>query len=227
MSPARQRNTEYQGHLYPTHCSPVPIAHLPEVTRWWLMVVAFGGLLLTALLRGLQALVMMNHSGVAWEHVHFKDVAVKVSNVEVYYRAISFYLEEHPDLLNDLLKVGAACSHTACIRLQAVTVWQPCKGGLLGSICSLTVQAAKNVLPQGAAALLAVLVSSCLWAGLQPQGILCLFRYLFSLIGLSPCCHHPPDRHARCPATKGHDGSPGQNPLQSHIISCHVLPCRY
>jgi hypothetical protein len=28
-----------------------------------------------------------------------------VSNSEVHYRAISFYLEEHPDLLNDLLKV--------------------------------------------------------------------------------------------------------------------------
>ena len=51
------------------------------------------------------ALVMMNHSPLAWEHVLFKDVAVKVSNVEVYYKAISFYLEEHPDLLNDLLKV--------------------------------------------------------------------------------------------------------------------------
>ena len=51
------------------------------------------------------ATVMMAHSPTAWEHVHFKDVAVKVSNVEVYYRAISFYLEEHPDLLNDLLKV--------------------------------------------------------------------------------------------------------------------------
>jgi len=46
----------------------------------------------------------VQHS-LAWEHVQFKDVAVKVSNVEVYYKAISFYLEEHPDLLNDLLKV--------------------------------------------------------------------------------------------------------------------------
>jgi clathrin heavy chain len=48
---------------------------------------------------------MMAHSPVAWEHVQFKDVAVKVSNVEVYYRAIIFYLEEHPDLLLDLMKV--------------------------------------------------------------------------------------------------------------------------
>ena len=45
------------------------------------------------------------HSPIAWEHVLFKDVAVKVSNLEVYYRAVSFYLQEHPDLLVDLLKV--------------------------------------------------------------------------------------------------------------------------
>jgi len=59
------------------------------------------------------AMVMMNHSPVAWEHVLFKDVAVKVSSVEVYYKAISFYLEEHPDLLNDLLKVSAFCAISA------------------------------------------------------------------------------------------------------------------
>lgn len=63
------------------------------------------------------AMVMMNHSPVAWEHVLFKDVAVKVSSVEVYYKAISFYLEEHPDLLNDLLKVLPlpACLDLACV----------------------------------------------------------------------------------------------------------------
>jgi hypothetical protein len=46
-------------------------------------------------------------SPTAWEHVQFKDVAVKVSNVEVYYKAVSFYLEQHPDLLVDLLKARA------------------------------------------------------------------------------------------------------------------------
>ena len=35
----------------------------------------------------------------------FKDVAVKVKAAETLYKGISFYLEEHPDLLNDLLKV--------------------------------------------------------------------------------------------------------------------------
>ena len=66
------------------------------------------------------AMVMMNHSPTAWEHVQFKDVAVKVSNVEVYYRAISFYLEEHPDLLNDLLKVrptGLSARPPVCAAL--------------------------------------------------------------------------------------------------------------
>lgn len=49
--------------------------------------------------------VMVTHSPIAWEHVKFKDVAVKVKSQETLYKGISFYLEEHPDLLNDLLKV--------------------------------------------------------------------------------------------------------------------------
>jgi hypothetical protein len=88
------------------------------------------------------AATMIAHSPIAWEHVQFKDVCVKVSNSEVsldwyrirssgcvwlergliqalllgvrpgvrpslqvYYRALSFYLEEHPDLLVDLMGV--------------------------------------------------------------------------------------------------------------------------
>ncbi|PSC73488.1 clathrin heavy chain [Micractinium conductrix] len=50
-------------------------------------------------------MVMITHSPLAWEHVQFKDVAVKVKAAETLYKGISFYLEEHPDLLNDLLKV--------------------------------------------------------------------------------------------------------------------------
>ena len=51
--------------------------------------------------------VMITHSPIAWEHVKFKDVAVKVKSQEALYKGISFYLEEHPDLLNDLLKASA------------------------------------------------------------------------------------------------------------------------
>jgi hypothetical protein len=36
---------------------------------------------------------MMAHSPVAWEHVTFKDVVVKVSSADQYYRAMRFYLE--------------------------------------------------------------------------------------------------------------------------------------
>lgn len=53
-------------------------------------------------------MVMVAHSPLAWEHVQFKDVAVKVKAADTLYRGISFYLEEHPDLLNDLLKVVEA-----------------------------------------------------------------------------------------------------------------------
>ena len=39
------------------------------------------------------ATVMMTHSPVAWEHVTFKDVIVKVSSADQYYKAMRFYLE--------------------------------------------------------------------------------------------------------------------------------------
>jgi clathrin heavy chain len=39
--------------------------------------------------------------------MQFKDVAVKVANVELSYKAVHFYLEEHPDLINDILNVLA------------------------------------------------------------------------------------------------------------------------
>lgn len=65
------------------------------------------------------AMVMINHSPHAWEHVQFKDVAVKVSNVEVFYKAISFYLNEHPDLLCDLLRVlEARVDHSRVVDIM-------------------------------------------------------------------------------------------------------------
>ena len=49
--------------------------------------------------------VMMAHDAAAWEHVRFKDVAVKCSTVDIFYKAIQHYFDYHPDLVNDLLKV--------------------------------------------------------------------------------------------------------------------------
>ncbi|KAK7748408.1 Clathrin heavy chain [Diatrype stigma] len=51
------------------------------------------------------ALAVMEHAQNSWEHQQFKDIVVKVANLEIYYRAINFYLEQHPSLLTDLLQV--------------------------------------------------------------------------------------------------------------------------
>mmetsp|Transcript_18521 Transcript_18521/g.52003 ORF Transcript_18521/g.52003 Transcript_18521/m.52003 type:complete len:1694 (+) Transcript_18521:108-5189(+) len=61
---------------------------------------------------------MMAHSPAAWEHVLFKDVSIKVSNVEVHYRSLGFYLDEHPDLLVDLLNVLTTRLDHARVVLQ-------------------------------------------------------------------------------------------------------------
>lgn len=49
------------------------------------------------------ALTMMSHPEDAWEHSLFKDVIVKASNLDFYYRAVEFYIKEQPLLVNDLL----------------------------------------------------------------------------------------------------------------------------
>jgi clathrin heavy chain len=51
------------------------------------------------------ALAMMERAADAWEHQAFKDAIIKVTNLEIYYRSLSFYLEEHPTLITDLLQV--------------------------------------------------------------------------------------------------------------------------
>ena len=46
---------------------------------------------------------MMNHPAVAWRENAFKDMITKVANVELFYKAISFYIKHYPMCLNDLL----------------------------------------------------------------------------------------------------------------------------
>ncbi|KAK5112979.1 hypothetical protein LTR62_003801 [Meristemomyces frigidus] len=50
------------------------------------------------------ALAMIERSADAWEHHTFKETIVKVANLEVYYRALNFYLQEQPPLITDLLQ---------------------------------------------------------------------------------------------------------------------------
>jgi len=50
-------------------------------------------------------ITMMEHSPSAWRHDLFSQNIIKVANHDLYYRAIIFYLEEEPMLLNDMLKL--------------------------------------------------------------------------------------------------------------------------
>lgn len=51
------------------------------------------------------ALAMIDKSEVAFDHSSFKEIISKVSNLEIYYKAINFYMAENPTLLVDLLSV--------------------------------------------------------------------------------------------------------------------------
>eukprot|EP00002_Diphylleia_rotans_P040222 TRINITY_DN948_c0_g2_i1.p1 TRINITY_DN948_c0_g2~~TRINITY_DN948_c0_g2_i1.p1 ORF type:complete len:1703 (-),score=450.85 TRINITY_DN948_c0_g2_i1:468-5576(-) len=63
-------------------------------------------------------LCMIEHASDSWEHIQFKEVVAKVSNIDIYYRAITFYLNENPTLINDLLKVLAArVDHTRVVTM--------------------------------------------------------------------------------------------------------------
>lgn len=62
--------------------------------------------------------VMIQHSTEAWTNDKFKDVISKVSNTEIYYRAIDFYVQEHPLLLNDLLlDLSGNLDHTRVVSI--------------------------------------------------------------------------------------------------------------
>jgi len=63
------------------------------------------------------ALAMMAHPTEAWREGHFKDIVTKVANIELYYKAVQFYLDYKPMLLNDLLLVLAPrLDHTRTVN---------------------------------------------------------------------------------------------------------------
>jgi clathrin heavy chain len=60
---------------------------------------------------------MMSHPTEAWREGHFKEIITKVANVELYYKAMQFYLDYKPMLLNDLLLVLAPrLDHTRTVN---------------------------------------------------------------------------------------------------------------
>ncbi|KAG1680294.1 Clathrin heavy chain 1 [Nymphon striatum] len=60
---------------------------------------------------------MVSHPTEAWREGHFKEIIAKVANIELYYKAIQFYLDYKPLLLNDLLLVLAPrMDHTRAVN---------------------------------------------------------------------------------------------------------------
>ncbi|TMW40445.1 hypothetical protein DOY81_014475, partial [Sarcophaga bullata] len=67
-------------------------------------------------------IAMMAHPTEAWREGHFKDIITKVANIELYYKAIQFYLDYKPLLLNDILLVLAPrMDHTRAVTFFSKT----------------------------------------------------------------------------------------------------------
>lgn len=67
-------------------------------------------------------LSMIAHPTEAWREGHFKDIITKVANIELYYKAIQFYLDYKPLLLNDMLLVLAPrMDHTRAVNFFTKT----------------------------------------------------------------------------------------------------------
>jgi len=61
---------------------------------------------------------LIQHSPTCWKHSLFKEILNQVSNTEIYYRAVNFYLQEHPLLLNDLLiDLAHTVDHTRVVDI--------------------------------------------------------------------------------------------------------------
>ncbi|XP_075584881.1 clathrin heavy chain [Dermatophagoides farinae] len=92
-------------------------------------------------------ITMMNHPTEAWREGHFKDMITKVANVELYYRAIQFYLDFKPLLLNDLLLVLAPrIDHTRSVNFFTKTNHLPLVKNYLRSVQSLNNKAINEAL---------------------------------------------------------------------------------
>merc|ERR1719245_1374860 len=62
--------------------------------------------------------VAIQHHPSCWDHEQFKSHIIRVSNTEVYYRAINFYLRNHPLLLTELLtELAAKLDHKRVVSM--------------------------------------------------------------------------------------------------------------
>ena len=81
------------------------------------------------------ATVMIEHSPDAWTASNFTTVIAKAGNLEVMYRAVQFYINEQPTLLNDLLSVLAPKVEAS----RVIAILRKACGGKFGELGLLPV----------------------------------------------------------------------------------------
>lgn len=90
---------------------------------------------------------MMNHPTEAWREGHFKEIITKVANIELYYKAIQFYMDYKPMLLNDLLIVlSPRMDHTRAVNYFTKVNHLPLVKPYLRSVQSLNNKAINEAL---------------------------------------------------------------------------------
>ncbi|KAF8763341.1 Clathrin heavy chain like protein [Argiope bruennichi] len=90
---------------------------------------------------------MMSHPTEAWREGHFKEIITKVANIELYYKAIQFYLDYKPMLLNDLLLVlSPRMDHTRAVNFFKKKDHLPLVKPYLRSVQSLNNKAINEAL---------------------------------------------------------------------------------
>ncbi|KFM64868.1 Clathrin heavy chain 1, partial [Stegodyphus mimosarum] len=90
---------------------------------------------------------MINHPTEAWREGHFKEIITKVANIELYYKAIQFYVDYKPMLLNDLLLVlSPRMDHTRAVNYFTKVNHLPLVKPYLRSVQSLNNKAINEAL---------------------------------------------------------------------------------
>ncbi|EPX72143.1 clathrin heavy chain Chc1 [Schizosaccharomyces octosporus yFS286] len=91
------------------------------------------------------AAAIMMEEPEAFDHQSFKDIIVHVANLELYYRALHFYLEQHPMLLTDLLAaLTSRIDHARVIRIFEKSENTPLIMNFMVAIQHLNIEAVNN-----------------------------------------------------------------------------------
>jgi clathrin heavy chain len=120
---ARHREEKLEEHLK-KHASKI---NLPKLLRVLEAGALWRELALAHFLNeeyDLSIQVQMKHSVEAWDPSQFKETLVRVTNLEIYYKALRFYLEEHPLLLPDLLTAMIGARGTGLDLGRIVSMFQ-------------------------------------------------------------------------------------------------------